>query len=147
MQTIKIIILSLPLLYELVKECYDFIVRGKEDDHKKSTLIRIGMLVVVSFGVAFFHDGYGYRLGVLQCFVFACGLYALFDPLMNLIRRYIGKQKHVHFFYYGSGAWTDGFMSKLPPHAQLFLRGWILAVAYMVYFQMDQILGLNTYGY
>lgn len=143
MQTIKIILLALPLLYELIKESRDFIVLKKPDNHVKSTWIRILLMVVVSLVVAIFHREYGYLVGVFQSFLYSAGLFMLFDPLLNLIRRYIGKQMHVHFFYYGQ-SFTDKFWKKWPPYVQIFIRLWVYGVCHGVFFNMNKI--ISYYG-
>lgn len=143
MQTISILVLAIPLVYELIKESYDFIIRKRPDDHIMSTWIRLLLMVGVSLLVGTFHQDYGYWAGVAQSFLYSAALYAFFDPSLNLIRRYIGGQRHVHFFYYGN-SWTDRKLKVLPPHAQILIRLWVYGVGHGVFFNMNKI--ISYYG-
>jgi hypothetical protein len=134
----QILILCIPLLIELVRESYMFIVLKKPDNHVGSTLLRFVLLLSLSGVVAWFYPEYNFWLDFVRAFVYGASFYVLFDPLLNLIRYHIGKQRHVTFFYYGS-SWTDGIMKRLPPYGQIMLRLWIYGVGHAFYWQTDLI--------
>lgn len=133
MGAIAISILSLPLLYELMYESYQFIVVGLPDDHKGSTIVRGIMIIIVSLIVALIYHSFAKFLGA---FSLAVALYVFFDPLLNMSRKYLGKRKDIGLFYYASGdnaPKTDKIMRRISIPLQIIIRAIIFTIGIVLY--------------
>lgn len=99
--TIKIIILSIPYLFEVIRESYWFIKLHKADNHKATTWIRFFMML----GAALIVSLLDWDITVMEFVTYFCisGAihFTLFNYTLNLARRWIGNQKWVHLFYLG----------------------------------------------
>lgn len=126
MKTLEYILLSLPLLVHLAVD-YSGVVK-----HKLNAAYVFGIALLVGFVLpGFFWQGAFYSL---------CIHFAFFDPMYNMM--------HGHnFFYYGDPknpdrAWMDKLREAyVPPHAEVFIRLWVLGVGIGVYHYLPLIIG------
>lgn len=126
MKNFEYLLLALPLIVHLFVD-YSGVVK-----HKLNAAYVLGIAVLVGFVLpGFFWQGAFYAL---------CIHFTFFDPIYNLM--------HGHnLFYYGDPdnpdrAWMDKMREAyVPPHAEVFIRLWMLGVGIGVYHYLPNIIG------
>ena len=128
---ITYLLLLLPTLTHII---FDYSKRytGGKIRHWLSALIAVSMSVILGFTdkSVYFWQFAGYALAIHFCY---------FDPLWNKANR--------HDWHYNGDrtnperAWTDKMWDRVPIYAQPFIRLWVLAVGYSVYYHLDLIIG------
>ena len=131
---ITTILISVALFAHLIMDLHKRKV-GHPIVHWISAAVAVGVSVIVGFANQYLFKGEAYW----QFAIYSLSVhFALFDPVWNLCN---GQ----NIFYSGdpknpSGAWTDKLWRITPTLAQPFIRAWVIAVGYAVYYNLDLII-------
>lgn len=118
-------ILTSPLTWELLTDWYRIEKRKREDNHKADIPVRIAMCLAVGF---LCKAWFGAET-IFQGFFYSGTMFIVFDPFLSLLR---GK----NVFHKGNNP-LDKLWSQTPPHAEVFVRLWILAVGAVIYYRLE----------
>lgn len=119
-------ILLFPMGWELVTDYIRIEKRKKEDNHAADIPVRIAMCLAAGFLL----KGLGFADTIFQGVFYSGSAFILFDPFLNILR---GKG----VFHKGNNP-LDQLWSKTPPHVEVFVRLWVVVVAVMTYYQLEE---------
>lgn len=119
-------ILLFPVGWELVTDYIRIEKRKKEDNHEADIPVRIAMCL----GAGLLLKVLGYTDTIFQGTFFSGAAFILFDPVLNILR---GK----NVFHKGKNT-LDKLWGQTPPHAEVFVRLWIITVAAITYYQLEE---------
>jgi hypothetical protein len=122
---IEYFLLLFPLNFELLTDFYRIEKQKREDNHKGDIPVRIAMCLAVGFGL----KALGYTDTIFQGTFYSGAAFILFDPFLNILRG-------LNVFHKGNNP-LDKLWSQTPPHAEVFVRLWIIATAAITYYQLE----------
>lgn len=133
---LTLLILSLPVFVEAFQDYRDYKAGVADKKTKDVIFLRLPLMIFLSgLNVVAFPNEYIFWLQWFQGFVLSLGLFfLLFDPLMGYLL--VGNIR-----FLGTTSKSDSILGKMTWWQVFFLRFWVMAVAWGVYFNMDLIIG------
>jgi hypothetical protein len=126
MVILEYLLLFAPLLTELITDYRRIEIKHKNDTHVTDVVVRTILCICVGI-VCYALLG---KESIFQGFLYSLTLFALFDPLLNLLR---GKP----FFYKGVASVTDRLLVYLPAPVEVFVRVWVISVGIGIYYYWE----------
>lgn len=124
---IELLIILAPLLWELVSDWYRIEINGKDDTHDLDVIIRIVLCVGVGWLTHTFFD----TKTITQGAVFAGLLFAVFSPVLNIMRGKSWRHRGKEFF---DKIWE----TYTTPLSEIFFRLWFVYLGVEIYYNYEK---------